>query len=173
MIHYEFIGSMLIMFELGHDVYTCNNSEWPFAVRTPLIKTAYEISYHLGAKSCKNCHSGSIFKIKDYSSQGMRCYKSIMIRYGRNRSISPEWRHNGRDGVSNHQPHQCLLNYSNMYSGAGQRKHQNVASLAFVRGIHRWPVNSPHKWPVTWKMFPFDDVIMLPSMVIVMHVLHE
>ena len=34
------------------------------------------------------------------------------------------------------------------------------SSLAFVRGIHRWPVNSPHKGPVTWKMFPFDDVIM-------------
>ena len=34
-------------------------------------------------------------------------------------------------------------------------------SLAFVQGIHRWPVNFPHKWPVTRKMFPFDDVIML------------
>ena len=33
-------------------------------------------------------------------------------------------------------------------------------SLAFVRGIHRGAVNSPHKWPVTRKMFPFDDVIM-------------
>ena len=33
-------------------------------------------------------------------------------------------------------------------------------SLAFVRGIHRWPVNSPHKWSVTRKMFPFDPVIM-------------
>ena len=43
---------------------------------------------------------------------------------------------------------------------AGQRKHQISASLAFVRGIHRWPVNSPHKWPVTRKMFPFDDVTM-------------
>ena len=41
-----------------------------------------------------------------------------------------------------------------------QRKHQSSASLAFVRGIHRGPVNSPHKWPVTRKMFPFDDVIM-------------
>ena len=30
----------------------------------------------------------------------------------------------------------------------------------FVRGIHRWPVNSPHKGPVTRKMFPFDNVIM-------------
>ena len=47
-----------------------------------------------------------------------------------------------------------------VYSGADQRKHQSSASLAFVRGIHRRPVNSPHKWPVTRKIFPFDDVIM-------------
>ena len=50
--------------------------------------------------------------------------------------------------------------YSTVYSDADQRKHQSSASLAFVRGIHRRPVNSPHKWPVTRKMFPFDDVIM-------------
>ena len=50
--------------------------------------------------------------------------------------------------------------YSTFHSCAYQRKHQSFASLAFVRGIHRWPVNSPHKWPVTRKMFPFDDVIM-------------
>ena len=49
---------------------------------------------------------------------------------------------------------------SNIYSGSDKRKHQSPASLAFVRGIHRWPVNSPHKRPVTRKMFPFDDVIM-------------
>ena len=50
--------------------------------------------------------------------------------------------------------------YSTVYSGADQRKHQSSASLVFVREIHRSPVNSPHKWPVTRKMFPFDDVIM-------------
>ena len=50
--------------------------------------------------------------------------------------------------------------YSIRYSGADQRKHQSSASLAFVWGIHRGPVNSPHKGPVTRKMFPFDDVIM-------------
>ena len=50
--------------------------------------------------------------------------------------------------------------YSKVYSDADQRKHQSSASLAFVRGIHRGPVNSPHKWPVTRKMSPFDDVIM-------------
>ena len=41
------------------------------------------------------------------------------------------------------------------------KKHQSSASLAFVRGLHRGPVNSPHRWPVTQKMFPFDDVIMI------------
>ena len=51
--------------------------------------------------------------------------------------------------------------YSTVNSGADQSKHQSSASLAFVWGIHRGPVNSPHKWPVTRKMFPFDDVIML------------
>ena len=50
--------------------------------------------------------------------------------------------------------------YSTVYSGADQKKHQSPASLAFVRGIHRWPVNSPHTWPVTRKMFPFDAVII-------------
>ena len=53
--------------------------------------------------------------------------------------------------------------YSDVYSGADQRKHQSSASLAFVKGIHRGPVNSPHKWPVTRKMFPFDDVIMFSN----------
>ena len=50
--------------------------------------------------------------------------------------------------------------YSTVYSDANQRKYQSSASLAFVRGIHRGPVNSPHKWPVTRKISPFDDVIM-------------
>ena len=50
--------------------------------------------------------------------------------------------------------------HSIVYSDADQCKYQSSASLAFVRGIHRGPVNSPHKWPVTRKMFPFDDVIM-------------
>ena len=51
--------------------------------------------------------------------------------------------------------------YLIVYSDADQRKHQSSASLAFVRGIHRGQVNSSHKWPVTRKMFPFDDVIMI------------
>ena len=50
--------------------------------------------------------------------------------------------------------------YSTVYSDTDQRKHQSSASLAFVRGIHRWLVNSPHIRPAMRKMFPFDDVIM-------------
>ena len=50
--------------------------------------------------------------------------------------------------------------YSTACSAADERKHESSAALAFVRGIHRWPVNSPHNWPVTRKMVPFDDVIM-------------
>ena len=53
--------------------------------------------------------------------------------------------------------------YSTVYSGADQRKHQSSASLAFVRGIHRWPVNFPHKWPVTRTMLSFDDVILFDA----------
>ena len=53
--------------------------------------------------------------------------------------------------------------YSIVYSGADQRKRQSSTSLAFVWGIHRWPVNSLHQGPVMQKMFPFDDVIMKKS----------
>ena len=53
-----------------------------------------------------------------------------------------------------------LVRPSVLYSGVGQRKYQSSVSLAFVRGIHQWPVNSPHKGPVMQKMFPFDDFIM-------------
>ena len=52
------------------------------------------------------------------------------------------------------------IDYSTVHSDADQRKHQSSASLAFVRRIH---LNSPHKWLVTRKMFPFDDVISWKS----------
>ena len=70
---------------------------------------------------------------------------------------SLQWRHNGNDIAS--QIPRLTIVYSAVYSDADRRKHQSSASLAFVRGIHRGPVNSPHKWPVTRKICPFDDVI--------------
>ena len=72
------------------------------------------------------------------------------------------WRHNGRGSVSNDQPASV---YSTVHSGADQRKHRSSASVAFVRGSPRWPVNFPHKWPVTRKMFSFDDDTMLYELV--------
>ena len=70
-------------------------------------------------------------------------------------ALSLSRRYNGRYQITG-----VSIVYSTVCSDADQRKHQSSASLAFVRGIHRWPVNSPHKWPVTRKMGPFDDVIM-------------
>ena len=64
--------------------------------------------------------------------------------------ISLRWRHNGCDSVSNHQPRECLLRRL-------IRRTSKKTSKFRVTGL--W-VNSPHKWPVTRKMSPFDDVIM-------------
>ena len=68
-----------------------------------------------------------------------------------------------------------MIVYSTVYSGTDQRKHQSSASLAFVRGIHWWLVNSPHKGPVTQKMFPFDYIIStyLPVFLCSMAALHQ
>ena len=76
-------------------------------------------------------------------------------RYFCNRSGSCglQWRHNERNGVSNHRRLDCLR------KRLDQRKHQHSASLACVGGIHRWPVDSSPKGLVTRKMFPFDDVV--------------
>ena len=71
-----------------------------------------------------------------------------------------QWCHNGHDGISNHQPHDCLLNLLFRHRS---KEHQSSVSLAFVRGIHQWPVNSPHKGPVTRNMFSLDDIIMIRS----------
>ena len=68
------------------------------------------------------------------------------------------WRHNGRDSVSNHQPHDCLLH---RLFRRRSKKTSKLRVTGLSVGIHGGPVNSPHKWPVTRKMFPFDNVIMI------------
>ena len=73
---------------------------------------------------------------------------------------SLQWRHNERDSVSNHQPHDCLLN---RLFRRRSKKTSKLRVTGLRVGIHRWPVNPPHKWPVTRKIFPFDDVIMIGS----------
>ena len=67
------------------------------------------------------------------------------------------WRQNDHDGVSNHQPHGCLLN---RLFRRRSKKTSKLRVTGLCVGNSPGPVNSPHKGPVTRKMFPFDDVIM-------------
>ena len=67
------------------------------------------------------------------------------------------WRHNDSDGVSNHQPHDCLLNH---LFRRRSKKTSKLRVTGLCAGNSPGPVNSPHKGPGTRKMFPFDDVIM-------------
>ena len=68
------------------------------------------------------------------------------------------WRHNDHDGVSNHQPHGCLLN---RLFRCRSKKTSKLRVTGLCVGNSPGPVNSPHKRLVTRKMFPFDDVIMI------------
>ena len=85
-------------------------------------------------------------------------YRSFIEVKKNNESL--RWRHNEHDSVSNHQPYDCLLN---CLFRRRSKITSSSASLAFVRGIHRGPVNSLQKGPVTRKIFPFDDVIMVSA----------
>ena len=69
-----------------------------------------------------------------------------------------QWRHNERVGVSNKQPHDCLL--KRLYKAQIKGNIKAPRHWPLWWGIHRWPVNSLHKGPVTREIFPFDDVIM-------------
>ena len=86
---------------------------------------------------------------------------SIALRHGNWTwcyKMALHWRHNDHDGVSNHQPHDCLPN------GLFRHKSKKTSKLRVTGlcvGNSPGPVNSPHKGPVTRKMFPFDDVIMV------------
>ena len=61
-------------------------------------------------------------------------------------AVTLQWRHNEHHGVSNHQPR-------HFFTQPFIQKTSKLRVTAFVRGIHRWPVNSPHKWPVMRKVF--------------------
>ena len=73
-----------------------------------------------------------------------------------------QWRHNDYDSVSNHQPHGCLLN---RLFRPRSKKISKLRVTGLCVGNSPGPVNSPHKGPVTRKIFPFDDVIMKDKMI--------
>ena len=87
------------------------------------------------------------------------CWETICANYTSMRLIAKHY-NDVIISTTAYQITSLTIVYSTVYSDADQRKHQSSASLAFVWGIHRGPVNSPHKWPVTRKMSPFDDVIL-------------
>ena len=106
-------------------------------------------------------------KLNHVSKSGHRCPRSMTVKMGMRLCITYERSIAMTQGITVtskwarwrlKSPASRLFTQS--FTGVNQRKHQSSASLAFVRGIHRWPVNSPHKGPVTQKMFAFDDVIM-------------
>ena len=72
-------------------------------------------------------------------------------------TVSLEWRHDEPDSVSNHQPDDCLRDRLFRHRS---KKTSKLRVTGLCAGNSPGPVNSPHKWPVTRKMFPFDDVIM-------------
>ena len=80
-------------------------------------------------------------------SESVRCHFARRIHYG-----------DVIMGTITSQITSITIVYSTVYSGADQRKHQSFTGLC--AGNSPGPVNSPHKGPVTRKMFPFDDVIM-------------
>ena len=101
----------------------------------------------------------SIHKISFEKYAGIRTSTSLMEEWV-NRAAKPHYNYVIMGAMAS-QITSLKSGYLTVYSGAEQRKHQSSASLVFVRGIHRRPVNSPHKGPVTRKMFPYDGVIML------------
>ena len=59
--------------------------------------------------------------------------------------------------------------YTTVCSGIDQRKQWKLHVTGLCEGNSRWPVNSPHKRPVMWKMLPFDGVIMSFVSFLILH----
>ena len=118
------------------------------ASSTPNVKSWYE----------KHTCDGEPKENLMYSSlHSIHSYVCVTTSTQNNKMMVPlQWRHNERDGVSNHQPYDCLHNRLRP-----KQKKSKLRTTGFLRGINRWPVYSPHKWPVTPKMFSFNYVIMV------------
>ena len=125
--------------------------------RCPIINS--NIYYHSDGK----ISSMSLRNIQLYFWRTIRLYKKDTVPWSWISWLISEWILHYSDDIISSIASQITgvsIAYSTVCSGADQRKHKSSTSLVLVRGIHRWPVNSPHKGPVTRKMFPFDDVTM-------------
>ena len=101
------------------------------------------------------CATQSCFTISKHISDGLSVVQCLGPAI--KAVFSLRWRHNEHDGVSNHQHHGCLLN---RLFRRRSKKTTKLRVTGLCVGNSPGPVNSPHKGPVTRKMFPFDDVIM-------------
>ena len=117
-----------------------------FSISSPLTVSVHHINAYILQHLCQTL-SWKCTAI------GGKSYRTRYIRYG-HRGDWHQITHCG-DVIMSMMASQIT---SSVYSGAYQWKHQSSGSLAFVRGMHPFP--SPHKGPVTRKMFPIDDVIM-------------
>ena len=105
------------------------------------------------------------FKLNHVCKRSLRCWYIVnwltKSSYSLTRVSSTiwllQWRHNDHAGISNHQPHGCLL--KRLFRGRS-KKTSKLRVTGLCAGNSPGPVNSPHKRPVTRKMFPFDGVIM-------------
>ena len=131
--------------------------QWPVAEH--YLKPCRHIVNYLTRNTVHPVKSLSEFKLFRRRKYFRKCIMQIVCHFD-----VPSHRH-CTDVIMNVMASQILLVCSAVCLGTDQRKHQSSASLAFVRGIHRWPVNSPHKGPVTQKMFPFDDIIIVDELV--------
>ena len=105
---------------------------------------------------------GRVYEVKFVSSGGhflswRRVYNPVYIDMRRRYVVALLWRHNGHNSVSNHQPYDCLLR---RLFRCRSKQTSKLRVTGLCAGNSPGPVNFPHKWPVTRKMFPFDDVIM-------------
>ena len=107
------------------------------------------------------------------------CSVIRQLLYPWSNGLTLEWRYNGWYCVSKHQPHHRLLNRLFWH---WTKKTSKLRVTGLWAGIHWWPVNSPHKWPVKRKIFPFDDVFMkfqrqyisqLMCLHCILHILHS
>ena len=116
-----------------------------------------------------HCHVSSVPNVKTIGQQRNTIFKKCMFEpscFSFKMKLVLNSKPHYSDVIMNNMASQVTsvsIVCSNVCSGADRRKHQSPASLAFVRGIHRWPVDSPLKRLVTRKMFPFNDVIMFSS----------
>ena len=129
----------------------------PISIRSGILSICGWVTMHNfhGVVHWYNLYADSLPRHKSFPWKGTKP-SLLSHRLGPFKTL--RWRHNDLAGVSNHQPHGCLLN--RLF-----RRRSNKTSKLRVTGLcvgnSPGPVNSPHKGPVTRKMFPFDDVIMI------------